>query len=350
MQELKIISEPDRTLLKEYNRMDHFGGIDYVMIDWNMGNTCNYHCSYCDPWINNGTYPWVDIDIAFEFVKRVTDHYKKMGKLILWNLLGGEPTVWKDFIKFFKKVKEYDPTCKIRVLTNGSRTVNWWNKASSVLDDVIISYHPENADIDHLIDVTHTLRDNKIFHTVQICLYPPYLEQCYRAAVQFYHRARCNSVIIKSLKVTLCSPETFVYDSEYMDKILKFDGNPIWIQENLHNTDEGKNSAESNNDFIRYIRFVDDKTGATYIPEGGGNELMRNGQNTWEGWDCYIGIETLVVTMDGTVTAGSSCNHDEILGNINDPKNIIFPDKPVRCKWKWCSCLADIECTKVKPE
>jgi MoaA/NifB/PqqE/SkfB family radical SAM enzyme len=340
MQELKLITQPDFSLLNEYNKFELVAEKDYIMVDWNMGNTCNYSCTYCDEHIHNGTFPWVEEDVAFDFVKRCTDHYKSMGKELLWNLLGGEPTVWSKFTSFFKRVKEYDPDCRIRVLTNGSRTINWWDKTSKVLDDIIISYHPESADINHINEVTKTLRKNGVFHTIQVCLYPPYLDKCYEAAEYFHNNSQCNAIIVKSLKITLGSPETFVYDKEYLDRVMVFDGEPKWTMKNL--SDE-----ERRNIYAKRMFFRAGKKKLEIL--GGGNELMRNGQNTWKGWDCYIGIETLVVEMDGKVTAGSSCNHDCNLGNIKEPSSIKFPTTPVRCQWKWCSCIADIEVTKEKP-
>jgi len=339
MQELKLITQPDLSLLNEYKKFELVAEKDYIMIDWNMGNTCNYSCTYCDDHIHNGTFPWADEEVAFNFVKRCTEHYKSMGKDLLWNLLGGEPTVWNKFTTFFKRVKEYDPDCRIRVLTNGSRTTNWWNKTAPFLDDIIISYHPESADIKHITEVTKVLRDNDVFHTIQVCLYPPFLDKCYEAAKYFHKESQCNAVIVKSLKVTLSSPETFDYDRDYLDSIMEFDGEPIWTLENLD--DESRKNI-----YAKRMFFTDGDKKLEII--GGGNQLMRDGQNSWKGWDCNIGLETLVVTMTGAVTSGSSCNHDCNLGNINDPDNIEFPTKPTVCQWTWCSCIADIETTKTK--
>lgn len=339
MQELRLITEPNLDLQTKFDRFDHVSDNNFVTIDWNMGNTCNYSCTYCDDHIHNGTFPWAEEEVAFDFVKRCTDHYKAMGKELLWNLLGGEPTVWSKFTTFFKHVKEYDPECRIRVLTNGSRTTNWWKKTAPFLDDIIISYHPESADIKHINEVSKTLRSENVFHTIQVCLYPPYLDKCYEAAEYFYKNSQCNSVIVKSLKTTLSSPETFDYDEEYLKRVLKFDGEPIWTIENL--SDE-----QRKNPYAKQLFFSNEKE-KLYI-DGGGNELMRKGQNSWKGWDCNIGIETLVVGMDGRVTSGSSCNHDCNLGSIYKPENIEFPTKPTVCQWTWCSCIADIETTKVK--
>ena len=109
MKELKLITSPDTSLLEQYNLFEVTSEDEFVTIDWNMGNTCNYSCTYCDDYFNNGSISWTDEDVAFEFVKRCTDHYKSIGKKVLWNLLGGEPTVWKNFSSFFKRVKQLDP-------------------------------------------------------------------------------------------------------------------------------------------------------------------------------------------------------------------------------------------------
>jgi hypothetical protein len=225
-------------------------------------------------------------------------------------------------------------------LTNGSRTLNWWKKTAPILDDIVISFHPESADIEHCSNVSAVLRDAGVFHSIQICLYPPHLDKCYEAAEYFHENARCNVVIIKSLRLTLASSETFVYEQDYLDRILRFDGEPKWTSEFL----DGDSKA---NPYAKNLKFISNSD-ELYVSSA--NELMRKGQNTWKGWNCNIGIETLVVEMNGRVTSGSSCNHETDLGNINDPSNIDFPTKPTLCQWTWCSCIADVETTKYRIE
>jgi organic radical activating enzyme len=337
MQEIKFITEPDTSLLNRYDELVSSSDVDFVTIDWNMGNVCNYSCTYCDDYANDGSVQWKSIDTALEFCRVATIHYKSLGKQLLWNLLGGEPTVWKDFIPFISRLKEYDPDNRIRILTNGSRTLNWWAKASPFLDDIVISYHPESADINHICDVSSILREHGVFHTIQVCLYPLHLDKCREAAEYFYNNSMCNSVIIKTLRKTLGSHEAFKYDNEYLDDILKFDDIPVWSINNLSD-DEQKNM------FAKRLEFKNNKETVEVTP----NELMRTGKNTWKGWKCNIGLETIVITMDGNITSGSSCNHECNHGHIDFPHEILFPVEPTVCKWDWCSCIADIETAKTK--
>ena len=96
-----------------------------------------------------------------------------MSKKILWNMLGGEPTVWKDFNEVFRQAKEYDPNCIVRMLTNGSRTLRYWEKNAKIFDEVIISYHPERADYKHCTEVSNILAKAGVEVSIQTCLYPP---------------------------------------------------------------------------------------------------------------------------------------------------------------------------------
>lgn len=346
MQELKFITEPDLSYNVEYDTFEMISGNDYVMIDWVIGTTCNYSCTYCDPEVNDGTHPWPEFDVALEFVKETTKHYKKLRKRILWNLLGGEPTVWKEFIPFVEAVKENDPDCVVRILTNGSRTISWWKRAARVLDDVIISFHPETAKKEHVLEVSNALFDADVRHTCMVCLYPGHLDYCYETAKYLHENSRMDSVIVKSLKKTLKSPETFDYDKDFLKDVMEFDGEPL----KLSSANDTRSITKKLNRkcYGRHMRYLDTETGnQTFIWNA--NILMAEGRNSWVGWDCNIGLETLAVTPEGRVKAGSSCNPIGEFGYITKPKEIKYPTKPVRCEWKWCSCIADIEVTKNKP-
>ena len=35
-----------------------------LRVNWHLGNTCTYKCSYCDPSLNSGDIPWPSVDRA----------------------------------------------------------------------------------------------------------------------------------------------------------------------------------------------------------------------------------------------------------------------------------------------
>jgi hypothetical protein len=73
-------------------------------------------------------------------------------------------------------------------------------------------------------------------------------------------------------------------------------------------------------------RFISDKT------------------NDWSGWNCYAGVEQLIVDMDGSIYRGW-CKEGDKIGHINDV-DLELPLNPILCSKKMCHCNFDIMCTK----
>lgn len=353
MQEIKFIDKPSDGVNKQYNRYEPIMGNDYIVIDWSLGNTCNYSCTYCHPNVYGGSIPWPDVDTAFRFVKHATDHYRSIGKnKIVWNLLGGEPTVWPKFRDFFSKVKEYDPDCIVRVLTNGSRTTSWWKRNTHLFDEVIISWHPERADYVHCTEVLEILQKQGVMTSVQVCMYPPLSQHCLDAAKYFYENAYTTNISVKSLQENIQLDRTFVYDEEFLKEIKQYDGRPKSMDPELRNStdfEHDMNKIKINRPaYGKMMRFVNTETGASEFIQA--NDTMSSGRNSWKGWMCNIGIEALSVDEKGMVSSGSSCFPTLSHGNMQDPENIEFPTSGRICEFDWCGCIADVENTKYRVE
>ena len=76
-----------------------FAEFDKVLqIEWTLGNTCNYNCSYCLPVLHDNSFPWIDLDKSIKFIDRLHEHYNEMGiQNYIWKFGGGEPTLYKHF-------------------------------------------------------------------------------------------------------------------------------------------------------------------------------------------------------------------------------------------------------------
>lgn len=351
-----FIVTPDTSLLEKYVKFTRTGNHKILTVDWEIGNTCNFRCSYCKESSWGGSNPWPDVDTAIELVKKIVNHYGRVpggqGKYILWNILGGEPTVWKDFEKFFKALKETDPTSHVRMQTNGSRSLAWWKRNAQYVDDVLISYHPEQADYKHISKVSKIVtKDNSKICSVSVCLYPPLMDTCKKAAEYFWHFGWFNSISIKTLQKTLGDYETYSYnesDLRAFDAVAKnFTPSKLVLNYLDSMPKEELLLPNPSRKFMFGIGFVDEN-GAFKRFEL--DELMGYGLNTWKGWDCYIGLDSLAIHAEGNVRPGSNCDRNNICGNwLRDGvESIVFPDKPVLCRWDFCACGSDIGTTKVK--
>ena len=275
-------------------------------------------------------------------------------KKILWNLLGGELAVWKDFPEALRILKELDPTNEIRWQTNGSRTLRWWQKNAHLMDNVLISYHPEQADYKHITEVINTLIEADVRYVgLNVCMYPPLKDLCIEAAKYFKQNAKNDCINIKPLQFELGKEETYVYEQEVLD-MMKYYSTivPDLYQKRLEEDIDYRfndNKMRMNRGFQpESMYWVNTTTGERELVLGRAYELMTDGTNSWRGWSCNIGIEKLNIMASGRVTSGSSCNFHIDHGNINQSNAIEFPETPIVCNYDFCPCASDIAITKSK--
>ena len=76
------------------------------------------------------------------------------------------------------------------------------------------------------------------------------------------------------------------------------------------------------------------------------HSFIANSTNNWFGWDCYAGVEQLIVDMDGSIHRGW-CKVGGKIGYIWD-ENLVLPTAPVKCNKIMCHCNYDIMSTKEK--
>jgi organic radical activating enzyme len=124
---------------------------NYIIVDWVLGNFCNYKCSYCFPGSNTGDQrpPKISEEIKDNIrhmVSEIKKHQKKE-KIINFTLAGGEPTMYHDLENLVSFLKTLGI---VTLITNGSRTLDWWENHWKYFDNIIISYHTEFANYDHI--------------------------------------------------------------------------------------------------------------------------------------------------------------------------------------------------------
>ena len=75
------------------------------------------------------------------------------------------------------------------------------------------------------------------------------------------------------------------------------------------------------------------------------DELKAKNLNSWKGWHCYIGIDSLYVEYNGTLFRGN-CMLGPSLGKIGEKIN--WPSTPIVCSIKKCWCNGDMIVRKIK--
>ena len=164
-----------------------------MAVDWILSNVCNYKCTYCSPDSNGGDLYWPDIENCRIAIERITEQSSHDHRI--YTILGGEPTVWKNFTRLSEIIKEIDPNSVVNILTNGSRTINWWNRTKPYLDKVSISYHHEQADPDHIIEVVKEIK-NDCQTNIQMLMDVNHFDKC----VNIFEKLKDNTTVPIQLK------------------------------------------------------------------------------------------------------------------------------------------------------
>jgi wyosine [tRNA(Phe)-imidazoG37] synthetase (radical SAM superfamily) len=150
---------------------------NFILIDWVLGNYCNYKCSYCFPGSNLGNKrpPIITESIEKNILHLVNEIKKVSNKQIRFSLGGGEPTMYHDLTKLLKILNQYGT---VLIITNGSRTLAWWANNFEYFHTVVVSFHIETNNYDHVLNLLKFL-SNKIPNLIlHVMIYAKMFDDC----------------------------------------------------------------------------------------------------------------------------------------------------------------------------
>ena len=317
--------------LHDYVALEHgnINNLDYIVVNWCVGNSCNFACSYCPTYLHDASTPWPEIDQVKRFCTHIIDTHPN--KKIYFEFTGGEVTVWPHFLELCIFLKQSGAF--VGFISNGSRTRRWWEKALGHFDHVCLSFHSEFAKPDHFREIVELISTHAQTH-VNIMMLPDRFDQCYELAQSLLSIPDISiglQPLIVDLKDTL-----FAYTEE-QSAILN--NNYELISKHIRRTKEHKSFVVRG--VMAQVYSDDNKR---IVPA---HTLITDSTNNWYGWKCYSGVEQIAVDMQGHVYIGW-CIQDGPIGNIRD-NNFQLPSKPVICKKTMCHCVFDIMSTKRLP-
>jgi MoaA/NifB/PqqE/SkfB family radical SAM enzyme len=297
---------------------------DWFVVNWCLGNTCNFKCSYCPADLHNATNPWPDLDVIKNFITQVKSSHPD--KKIYFEFTGGEVTLYKHFIDVCKFCTEQG--IRVGFISNGSRTLRWWEENMRYFDHVCLSFHPEFADEKHFISVVKLLHNDIRTH-VNVMMSPERFDFCYAVA----NKIKNIENISMALQPLIHDFGEVLYD--YTDSQKKvFEKQHELIVRHIKHTKEF--------DIYRGAMRAVAPNGASKV--AGAHRFISENLNNWSGWKCYAGVEQLIVDMDGTIRRGW-CKVGDTIGNISDTV-LTLPTDPIVCTKTMCHCNFDIMSTK----
>ena len=245
-----------------------------LWIDWTLGNSCNFSCSYCPDNLHDGTANWISLEDCEKFVRKIIVHYSQFNKkYFIFNLLGGEPTVWRNLKKFCILVKEIaaenNVTAIIEILTNGGRTMRWWRSNYHLFDTFKITHHSEFADPRHTKELAEFLYETGNRCSIQVPMLPDNWDVCIRHINVLADTDVPYNLLTKTLLIDFGS-NPYPYTDEQKNYIEQaWEGS---LEKNIISLSANYDLRNKMDIFIRYDIYDDNKNDT--VGKNGNNYLI----------------------------------------------------------------------------
>jgi len=312
----------------DYIRLEHSNPAhkDWFVVNWCLGNTCNFECSYCPVGLHDGSIKWPNIDQVKEFVTRIVQQVYP--RRVYFEFTGGEVTLYKHFSALCQHI--YDLDAKVGLISNGSRTIRWWEEHKKYFDHICLSFHPEFADEKHFIDVVKIMSRQLRTH-VNIMMKPEKFDFCYAVANK-----------VKDVGNISIALQPLIHD--FGDQLYDYTDIQKRILDKQHDLITKHIKFDTSFEYYRGAMKTISKDGEEKISSA--HRFIAHKTNDWSGWKCYSGVEQIIVDMEGNIFRGW-CKVGGLIGNVMDPEFMV-PTEPVLCNKTMCHCNFDIMSTKVK--
>ena len=292
---------------------------NFKKICWEMTNYCNYSCSYCTPELNGGTVP---LPKSYDNIIELVKQYRGNDPM-LFDIMGGEPTLWPLFEEFCYALRDTS-TANTTIIfsTNASRTMRWWKQFNAPVTEVGLSFHPEEASVEHFVDVIEEIQHR--YNVVLWIMAPPGKLQ--KKSWNLFNKCKENKYRVKAV----------------MKPVMDWhNGNGMISGYTEKGLDKIKNHGQYKHPDVRGAieaqLFYNNKTIDV-------RHIINNQMNSFTGWSCNVGMQNLYIKTTGEIY-GSACGIKEsYLGNLATGFEI--KTEPVVCPKRWCTCATDIEIEK----
>lgn len=296
----------------------------YVVVNWCLGNTCNFSCSYCPDSLHNGSEPWPSFETAKNFCTQILKHYKN--RKIYFEFTGGEVTMWKHLSELCQFLRENN--ARIGIISNGSRTLDYWQKIVPLIDHICLSFHPEKGREEHFLKVAKYCSEHIRTH-INIMMLPSDFDRCLAFALQVKEIPNISMALQPLME-------------NFSEKIYPYSP----LQNSIINKQHKFviRHIKRNRDFEYYRGSMAMVSGWNKKKHMAPQKFISTNQNNWKGWKCSIGLEQVVIDHEGNVWRGW-CHVGGKIGHISS-EDLLLPKKTVICNKSFCHCNLDIMATK----
>jgi len=339
---------------------EHAENIDpkILTISWMIGKRCNYDCSYCPSWLHDSFSPHMPVEYIKKTIDSMSSWTLSNDKKFKIAFTGGEPFIHPNFLDILNYINKKENVHSIIVVTNGSAKLSTYMEASKNLNNLTVSLHleePEKTIEDTIEKIIYLNNNTNMFINVNVMAVSNKVKTIPKIA-EYFDRENIKFTINKirfddfdEVDNKKISRSQYKENKKYFD--LKNSSNKIKYRSNLTNKKINDYYTSEELEIIektqQLMKWEDTRVYyKTHVEEKNSHSLLIGGQTNFFGWHCYIGVDCIYISYDGSIYRGVCCA-GETIGNISD-SDIKWPNDTIICPYNVCSCSADIRIRKAK--
>lgn len=306
---------------------------DVLYVYWTLTDFCNFRCSYCPKELHSGLFhnkvfsgfP-TDTEIRVFLDRLINIHAKD--RLLVVILSGGEPTLHPMYKEI---IDTLHPHGIIETVSNGSRSMDWWQQLNHLPDKIIISLHPEWTKINKINELGDFLLDNNVELSFNMMSDNSNWERVQEMYQQLTPRlqALVNAKILTDQSGGATDGTHWDYNTEQLEYI-----------KGIYAKSKQSRQRFQNYNVEAEMIYSDGTVADLTNPYN----LINTYQHGFKDWDCDAGKTGISITYEG-YAYGASCRVKR-LGRIDTFELL---DQPIKCPKQWCMCIGDISINKKKP-
>ena len=312
---------------------------EHFMVNYSIGNFCNYDCSYCWPWSKTGIYPHRNFNFHnlffYDLKKQIYERgFRKMTVLYT----GGEPTAYKFLPNLIKEYANTFDKIEYNIIlnTNFSPGVNYFSKLKKLAPNINLfhiatSFHREYANFEEFSKKILSARDLGFSISIREVVEPETFDYCVDLVKRFEDIGLLCELKLRTEITADFSGKRRI--SGYTDEML------TTLKEIRKKTQYADQAWPKN-----FIIDFDDRQEET-ISE---IDFFNENSNVFTGWKCNAGVNHLAVNSNGEIRRCWDVKGKEnILGNVYGG-TFAFPDSSIICPVTFCTSSTGVQSCKQK--
>ena len=319
---------------------------DLVYATWSFTSTCNFSCSYCPDHLHDGKYGFPKYDDAIWFIKSLSQQLPETAHIV-FELVGGEPTMWPKLIEFGTAVQDFFADKKQQIIiqldTNGSRTNRWFKKIieKNLHKSIIFnfSYHADMCDPE-LFYSNLEIVSSKYQTNANFMLDPRHFDKVINLLERVNKNLPVDTVtkMIRPVDKDIDALNTKNIINGYEERMLDYIKNHL-----KHMFEYNREVYDIPGDKLKWpltMYFDDEKIDF--------QKVLLHKQHSFKGWKCSAGSRRFFIEPGGDIYPCSLIRgKSDNMGNIADQNFTLYEDH-ITCPVQWCPCKMDAIAEKVR--